>query len=229
MKAFLLSLICVCSLFAESYTVYSEQLPPFNYEQDGKVLGTSTAILKQLLAKNGDSINGAIQVGPWAKGYHTVLNTHNTILYSTAKTPEREALFKWVGPVDTLTIGLVAKKSKKVAIKSIECLHNYTIAAMYETTAENLLLNLGMKPEELDRFTNIYMQMRKLQEERVDALAYGIEAIHKLLLEMGLDPYEYETVYILKKAELYFAFNKETPDATIDKLNLLLKKLKAEK
>lgn len=229
MKLLVFSLVLLSSLYAEVYTVYTEELPPYNFSRDGKVEGRTTELLQKVLKQNGDAIQGKIHMGPWAKGYHAVLSTKNSILYSTARTKDRESLFKWVGPIDTVTIGLVAKKSRHITIKDAASLHYYKIAAPYETAAERLLLGLGFKAEELDQFTDIYVQMRKLQEERVDAVAYGIEAIHALLLEAGLDPYEYETIYVLKKSELYFAFNKDTPSSQIVALNQILKTLKVEK
>ena len=229
MKLLVFFLILFSSLYAEVYTVYTENLPPYNFLREGKVQGRTTELLHKMLEQNGDRIQGEIHMGPWAKGYHAVLNTKNTILYSTAKTKDRESLFKWVGPVDTVTIGLVSKKSRHIVIKDSASLHHYKIAAPYETAAERLLLDLGLQAEELDLFTDIYVQMRKLQEGRVDAVGYGVEAIHALLLEVGLDPYEYETVYVLKKSELYFAFSKDTPDSQINALNQILKSLKAEK
>ena len=229
MKLLLFFLSLFSSLYAEVYTVYTENLPPYNFLREGKVQGRTTELLHKMLKQNGDTIQGKIHMGPWAKGYHAVLNTKNTILYSTAKTKDRESLFKWIGPIDTVSIGLVAKKSRHIVIKDSASLRHYKIAAPYETAAERLLLDLGLHAEELDQFTDIYVQIRKLQEERIDAVAYGEEAIHALLLEEGLDPYEYESVYVLKKSELYFAFNKDTPDSQINALNQILKTLKAEK
>jgi polar amino acid transport system substrate-binding protein len=228
-KFLFLYLWVFASAYAEIYTAYTEQLPPYNFLKDGKIEGKATELLKKMLKKNGDALNGQIQFGPWAKGYQSVLNNKNTILYSTARTRDREFLFKWVGPIDILTIGLIAKKSKKIVIPNSDFLHHYKIAAMYETAAESLLFELGIKPDELDRFTNIYTQMRKLHEERIDAVAFSIESMKQFILEAGLNPDEYETVYVLKESELYFAFNKDTSESQIDSLNKILKTLKQEK
>ncbi|MDD3342881.1 MAG: transporter substrate-binding domain-containing protein [Sulfurospirillaceae bacterium] len=228
MKFLALFLGLISIVYAEAYTVYTEQMPPYNFVDEGKVVGSSTELLKALLKKNGDTIKGQIQIGPWAKGYHAVLSNKNTLIYSMARTKDRESLFKWVGPIDTLGIGLLAKKSKHVVIKDRESLHHYTIAAMYETAAESLLLSNGVRAEELDRFTNIYTQIRKLQEGRIDAVAFSIESLKALILEVGLDPDEYEVVYMLKQSELYFAFNKDTPEKKIRSLNDNLKLLKQE-
>lgn len=212
------------ALIAQTFTVYTEDLPPFNYLEKDKVTGSSTELLVKLLEKNGHTIaNNKINLTSWSRGYHEVLNTPNTILYSMARTQEREHLFKWVGPINTLRIGLVAKKNKHVVISEAKCLHNYTIAVRHDTAAEKLLLELGMKSEELDRFYSGLSQFKKLQEGRVDALASSIEATYATLEKEGLNPLEYEVVYLLSKSDLYFAFHKETDNAIIEQLNTTLK------
>ncbi|MBV5279024.1 MAG: transporter substrate-binding domain-containing protein [Campylobacteraceae bacterium] len=227
MRVFFIVGLLIAFLQANTFKVYTEELPPYNFLMEGKVAGTSTKILRDLMAKSGHKIEqDTVILASWARGYHEALNTKNTILYSMARTSERENLFKWVGPIDTLSVGLVAKKSSKVDIKSVECLHNYTIAVMHETAAESMLLNIGLKTEELERFSNVHAQLRKLQEGRVDAIAFGVESTYALLLELGLDPSEYETVYVLKKSDLYFAFHKSTDDTLIEVLNKTLRAIK---
>ena len=218
-----LALVC-SALFSQAFTVYTEQLPPFNYIENDKVIGSSTRLLEALLAKSGHTIaQGKINLVPWSRGYHEALTTKNTILYSMARTPEREELFKWVGPMNKLTIGLIAKKASRVVVNKPECLNNYTVAVMHDTASESILKNLGMKSENMERFSNPLAQIKKLHEGRVDAMAFGVEGMYQMLTTAGIDPSLYETVYVLKQSDLYFAFHKETDDALIEKLNEVLK------
>lgn len=53
-----------------------------------------------------------IHVWPWARSYETVMRNQNAVLFSAARTKVREDMFKWAGPILTLSIGLVAKKIK---------------------------------------------------------------------------------------------------------------------
>ena len=40
----------LCSfLQAQTFTIYTEQLPPYNFLENGKVVGSSTHLLKELL------------------------------------------------------------------------------------------------------------------------------------------------------------------------------------
>jgi len=218
-----LALVC-SALFSQVFTVYTEQLPPFNYLENDKVIGSSTRLLEALLAKSGHTIaQGKINLVPWSRGYHEALTTQNTILYSMARTPEREDLFKWVGPVNKLTIGLIAKKASRVVVNKPACLNNYTIAVMHDTASETILKNLGMKSANMERFSNPLAQIKKLNEGRVDAMAFGVEGMYQMLSAAGIDPSLYETVYVLKQSDLYFAFHKETDERLIQELNHVLK------
>lgn len=224
-------IFCIALLFTFSFSqtfhVYTEQLPPFNYMENDKVLGSSTTLLKEMFKKSGHSIaNNKINFTSWARGYHEALNTPNTVLYSAALTPARENLFKWVGPINKLTIGLIAKKSSKITIKDATCLNNYTIAVMPDTAGESILLNTGVKPENLERFSNATSQIKKLHNGRVDMMAFGVDSMFQLLRNEGIDPSEYEMVYVLKESDLYFAFHKDTDDAIIKTFNDILNTLK---
>lgn len=195
--------------------------------QEGKVVGSSTLLLKEILAKTGHTINdNTIHLTSWARGYNEVMQTPNTILYSMARTPERENLFKWVGPIGQLTIGLIAKKEKNVVIRDSSDLSKYKIAVMHNTAAESLLLNAGVASESLERFSNSTSQLKKLCEGRVDTMAFGIEGMFTMLKDAKIDPQLYEVAYVLKTSDLYFAFHKETSDEIIKELNEVLKSLK---
>ena len=227
MKSIFWIVLCVISSFAESFHVYTEQLPPFNYMENNKVVGSSTALLQEMFKKSGHTIaHGEVILTSWARGYHEALNTPNSVIYSTARTAERENLFKWVGPINKLTIGLIAKKSSKITIKDAACLNNYTIAVMHETAAESILVGAGVKAENMERFSNASSQIKKLHNGRVDMMAFGVEAMYQLLKNEGIDSSEYELVYPLKESDLYFAFHKDTDDSIIKAFNDILKTLK---
>lgn len=227
MKYLILLALLSPFLNAQIFSIYTEELPPYNYLENGQVVGSSTKLLKDLLEKSGHKIHqNTINLVPWSRGYHEVQNTKDTILYSVARTKERENLFKWVGPINKLTVGLVGKKSLKVNIKTPNCLENYTIGVMHDTAAESMLLNLGIKITDLERFSNPQSQLKKLNDGRIDMVAFGVEGLYFMIKDAGFDPENYETVYVLKEADLYFAFHKDTDDKTIEQLNQILKTIK---
>ena len=226
MKYLLLIAFFSFSLCAEVFKVYTEQSPPYNFLENGQVKGYSTRLVEKLFTQNGHQISdNTIQLLPWARGYHNVLNQENSMLYSMVRTPEREALFQWVGPIGKMTLGIIAKKSTQMKVTTLESLRQYKIATIPDTASEKALIDMGLRVENFERFSNRTSQLKKLQENRVDAIAFSVEAAFSLLKEMGCDVSEYEVVYVLKESDLYFAFSKNTSPKMISSLNETLKTL----
>lgn len=85
---------------AQPLTLITEDYPPLNFVTNGQLKGPSVEIVERIRAKLGlkQEIQ-EIKVYPWARGYRFLQTKANTELFSTARTKQREALFKWVGPV----------------------------------------------------------------------------------------------------------------------------------
>lgn len=226
MKHFLLIVFFSFTLCAEVFKVYTEQSPPYNFLENGKVKGYSTRLVEELFVKSGHQFfDNSIHLLPWARGYSTVQNETHSMIYSMVRSPEREALFQWVGPIGKMRLGIIAKKSTHLQVTTPAVLHRYKIATIPDTASEKALLDLGVPSVKLERFAHRTSQLKKLQENRVDAIAFSVESAFSLLEEMGYDISEYEVVYILKESDLYFAFNKETNPKIIANLNDTLKTL----
>src|SRR4051812_46813333 len=75
----------------------TESAPPSSILKDGKVVGHATEKIREMMARAHVSID--IEMLPWQRAYNRALLNADTCVYDTARTAEREALFKWVGPV----------------------------------------------------------------------------------------------------------------------------------
>lgn len=214
------------SLCAEVFKVYTEQNPPYNFLENGKVSGQSTTLVERLFAQCGHHmVDNSIHLIPWARGYHEVLHENNTMIYSMVRSPDREELFQWVGPIGKMTLAIIAKKSSQLSVATPSVLHRYKIGTIPDTASEKALLSLGFRTDELERFANVPSQFKKLKENRIDAIAFSVEGAFLLLKEMGCNVADYEVVYVLKESDLYFAFNKETNPKLIASMNKTLKTL----
>lgn len=102
MKSFRLILALLCVLpgafvRAEPYQIVTEEWAPYNYQQDDQLTGMATDIVRAIMTLTGDGFE--IVVVPSMRATHGLLNHPRTIMYSLFRTPEREALYKWVGPI----------------------------------------------------------------------------------------------------------------------------------
>jgi polar amino acid transport system substrate-binding protein len=227
MKILILFLILFGIMHAELFRAYSENMPPYSYIENGKASGVSTEILNKITKNSSVSIE-KIEILPWKRSYDKVLSTKNTVLYSAGRSEQREHLFKWVGPIDKIRVGVVAKKSSKFNIRKIADFRSYKIGTITKSFVEQKLLKEGVYQDNLDSFISIESQVKKLISGRVDMVAFSIPAICYFLQEAGENLNDYKEVYLLGEAELYFAFNKDSDEDIINELNRNIKNIDSE-
>jgi len=84
----------------EAFTYLTEHYPPLNYKEEGKLYGVSVDVLDALFEKmNVQLSRDNISLTPWSEAYQQTLAVENRMLFSTARVPERELLFKCVAPL----------------------------------------------------------------------------------------------------------------------------------
>jgi polar amino acid transport system substrate-binding protein len=205
----------------------TEENPPFNFEADGRIQGIAVDLLLQFSAATHFPVKpGDVEMFPWPRAYRALLKTPGTSLFSMARTEQREKLFKWVGPIYELTIGLTAKKDKHFKILSIQDLAELRVGSVLEGAPEQLLIKAGFDANKLQRVAKPEYNIKKLAADRIDALAFNTASTRYTMKSMGLNPEEYETVFVLKRAQLYYAFNRETDAAFIKAMNRALEAIK---
>jgi len=183
MKSVCLMMIIIGSLLpvldargADHWTIMTEHLPPYNFEENGVVRGISTDILIRIMQRLGyDTKRSDIQLLPWSRAYKLLQITPNSMLFSMVRTEQREPLFKWVGPLIRFDLGLIALKTKHITIDAIEDVKQYRIGAVRDGAPEQILLKQQVKPENIDSVTSAEMNIRKLSSGRIDLFAYSIE------------------------------------------------------
>lgn len=225
---FLLLLLFPGLLFAQpSLKVMTEELPPFNFIKDDRVVGISTEIVQAIFQQVGCSMEqNKVQMYPWTRAYHEVQDFPNTALYSMARTSDREDLFKWVGPIAAVTMGVIAKKNRGIKISTIEDFKQYQIGTVRDGAPEQLLIKSGVNVEQLSRLAFPEMNVKKLQTDRIDLFVFNVQTTQYLMLTLGINPEEYETVFSLKEMDLYIGLHRDTDVALVTALQRALDKMK---
>ena len=215
---------------AKDLTYITEQYPPYNFQEDGKLQGISVDLLEKIWQNMGVDLNrSAIKLLPWTEGYQRTLSENNTVLITTFRLPEREQLFKWVGPAASGTDVLLAKRGKNVTISDLQDLKKFRIGAIKDDVAVQRLLNSGLKKEDLILENTSAPIIEKLENGSIDAWAYNDLAGIALIQEAGVNASDYEIAYVLAQSDGYFAFNKETPDSVVQSFQKALDFIKNDK
>ncbi|MFH0966704.1 MAG: hypothetical protein V1862_03350 [Methanobacteriota archaeon] len=77
---------------------------------------------------------------PWNEAYKKAITDPNTAIFAIAKTPDRENLFQWVGPVLLYNISLYSKRSKNITITSNDELVNYKFGVVTDDVTIDVLV-----------------------------------------------------------------------------------------
>jgi polar amino acid transport system substrate-binding protein len=230
--AILIVLICSSTLLAADFpklTIMTEDYAPYNFKEDGKVQGIAVEMMVEMLKKVGSSQGlEDIKLLPWARGYNKVQTNSNAVLFSTTRTKERETLFKWVCPIETLITEAVALKSKNIKVNSNEDLLKYKIGCVLDDVGQQLLVAAGIPVTKLDKISSYETNVRKLDAGRVDLYVSSMSSVQLYANQLGIDPNKFESVYVLDKSHLCYAFNKDVSDDVINQLQKAYDELVAD-
>lgn len=158
-----------------------------------------------------------IKVVPWARGYNNTLNNDNSVLFTMAKTQERESLFKWVGPIYFAEHLLIGQADFAHKVETIEDAHQFSVAAIHNDISEITLREQDFSDEKIVLITHLRQAILMLKHGRVDLIIVSRSSLNALLNDQNLSMSDVKIVYSVNKVGNYFAFNKNTPDVLIEK------------
>ncbi|NOX33492.1 MAG: ABC transporter substrate-binding protein [Deltaproteobacteria bacterium] len=213
----------------DKLNLLTEEYPPYNYSENGEAKGIFVDSLDEILKMAGSTLTKKdVQILPWARGYNLCLKKKNILLFSMVFTKKRKPLFKWVGPVIQSRIVLHAKKSRRIKVNNSEDMKKYKIGVIIDDIGEQILTGLGIPEYTIQSVSRADSNVKKLVDDRIDLWAYGEATGRWFIKKSGYNAKDFESVFVLKRGEMYFAFNKNVPDNVIKKLQDALDKLKAE-
>lgn len=209
----LMILMQFTAIAGESYQILTENLVPWSYVEQGKVKGFSVDIVREIQKIVGN--RDTIQVTPWARAYSMIQKNPRTILFSTTRSPERENLFKWVGPLMQDSLFFYSYGSKKQSIQTIKDAQNVEMVLVARGYVDAQIL-------QAHGLTNLFytdspdQTFRMLIGDRAPLMSYATSILPGALKKYHIDPSKV-TRYPPKifDLNLYIAFSKDTPDSEI--------------
>lgn len=124
-------------------TVVTEQWPPYNYlSSSGEIIGSATEIVEQTLQQA--NIPYTLNMYPWARAYKTALEQPNVLIYSILRSPERERLFHWICPLNTIQYYFFKLSNREdIDINSLNDVKKYTLGLIRDSYMHNHLIKQG--------------------------------------------------------------------------------------
>lgn len=217
---FLTNLVC-----AQELTIITEEYPPLSSKKEDVFTGSSVEVVREILRRLNHPDN--IKMLPWARGYNLLTTLPNVVLFSTARTKERESLFHWVGPLCISRNGFYKKKGAGIKIHSLEDAKRVGSIATYKEDAREQMLKMWGFTN-LDSSNSAASNLKKLLSGRVDLWFYDNIGLSLLVKEVGADPTDIKLVYPVVEVGLYIAFSKETSKKIVEKWQTTLNDMKQD-
>ena len=221
------AIICFASSIAraQDLTIYAEDAAPINFERGGQITGSSTQIVMEILQRIG--IDTPITIVPWARGFQIALTQPNIVLFSVARSAEREALFHWVGPLAEVQNAFYVVRNSNVSIQTIDDARSVeSIGIRRADVRETYLNSIGFT--NLERTNSNQSNLRKLIDGRIQLWATSDIEVRGVPEQCGIDPSAIRHAYTFNKLRLYIVISKPTPVAVVRKWQNTLNEMKRD-
>ena len=217
---FVLMLLCSNAIGKEhsKLRVLTEVLPPFQYiNAEGELTGYSVVITKELLKRAG--IEAELEVFPWPRSYRLAEQNENVLIFSIARTKQREQNFHWIGSLFRESYSFYALDAPLTkTITQLEELKPYVIA-VNRSSPNDQFLTLNEFPS-IQRTADMEQTVRMFYAKRVDLLFGGILGIMEQAKNQQQDTGRLVKIFDVPElhSELFIAMSINSDPALITKL-----------
>ena len=209
-------------LLTENFPPYNMAKNGKNFAQDENINGIAVDIVREMFKRANVTYSLTLRF-PWERVYKLALEHPGYGAFVMARLPDRERLFKWVGPIGPDDWIMLAKADSKISLESLEDARKYRIGAYKGDAIAETLAKQGLKPIVVLRDQD---NAKKLVSGQIDLWATGDPAGRYLARQDGVNGLK--TVLRFNSAELYLALNKNVPDETVAKLQAALDQLRKD-
>lgn len=199
----------------------TEQLAPLNMSDDnGKTIrGVAADKVHELTRRSG--IESSMQLMSWNRAIELAKRQSDTCVFAAARTPEREANFKWVGPIARGDWALFGPAEKVGRITGLEQVRGARIGGYLGDAAGRYLEDFGY------RVVVSYsddVTVKNLLAGRLDYWVSSRKAAHAMIAENHAEGRLAELFHI-RSVDYYLACNLQTSDSVINSLRVALKQI----
>jgi polar amino acid transport system substrate-binding protein len=200
-------------------TILTEHSPPTSMLEngaaggEGMVIGAGTDKVREVMTRTG--IGYTMELQPWKRAYTAALERPDTCVFSTTRLPEREALFKWVGPTDSADWVLLGRSDHRYVLHTLDDARRLRIGTYIGDARDAYLRERGFK---VDPAQNDLINPEKLLIGRIDLWAASLRRGSAILQQNGWTD-KIVPVLVFRRVDLYLACHPNVPDALVARMN----------
>jgi polar amino acid transport system substrate-binding protein len=215
------TLVLLCPFLAapaaNALTLVTEENPPFNYTEQGKVVGISTDVVTEL----GKRASIALQIKsmPWEQAYIAAQRDKETCIYSTARLDNREQIFAWIGPIATNQWVLIGK-SDFAGLKRVEDARKYRVGVVAKDAKIEFLMSKGvtdLREVTDDGLVPPRLMLGKDDPDHLDLWATSAYGARRTAARANIK--DIKLILNLRRVPLYLACGRNTAPETVKALS----------
>ena len=223
-----ISCFSMAATMPEDMVFLTEEYPPFNYMEDEILSGLSVELLKTAIDRANMTIqNEDISLMAWSDAYRLALTRNNTGVFSIARTPEREDLFTWVGPLMQCPLVLFAEneslKTSRPDNKDLRAV------AIRDDIGIYISKEAGIPEENIFQVTTPAEAVQHLIDGMSDVWLYGQYPGESIIQTIAEAPDSFFILDDLGRFTYYIAFNPNSNPEIIEVLQAELDAMKKDR
>lgn len=223
--AFVFSIFPLTSVSAGQIKVACTDWAPYYFEDNGEIKGSGYEIAKMVNERAG--VEAKYLIEPWKRVYETGLNEPDYMISCLGRTPEREMLFQWIGPITTAKSYYLYKlKSSSLTLGTPEAFSNYKVGVIRGGHQESFARQLGFKDIKL--LTDQSALVKMLQAGRIDLVLDAEHVIESNANKDNIDLALFEKAEFAYDVAANLALSKNTSPEVVEKLQNAYKALSEE-
>lgn len=203
----------------------SEEFPPINYSADGSPRGLSIDLVNEIQRRLG--VQQPVEFMPWSRAFREAQGPGCTALFAMARTPQRERMFKWVGPIVTFYSSIYAPRRDGLRLRSLnDARQAESVLVVRDWYTAEQLSSQGFG--NLQTVSEPVQAIRMLLAGRAPLFATERISMPQIMAQAGIPEEALEIVYSFASAEGYIAMSLDTPDALVQAWNEKLREMKRD-
>ena len=215
----LLALLCTTAWCGEKPTLKGVTVLdnyPYSYVEHGVLQGLGIDVVKVLAERAGYQI--VIETQPPTRALKTAENEPFVMVFSLFRTPEREPLYYWIGPISTTELWLYKLKSRTdIHVHTLDDAKHYVVGTTASDATIPLLKQLGIQ---FDTAPSDLSNCRKFKFGRFDLVPVDPNGVKELMAacDIGVEQIE-KLVKLPTNTGIYIGIGKHTPKDVVNRLN----------
>ena len=160
---------------------------PFVYEEKGQLVGPAYEIALQVLKHSQHPFDYQLQ--PWARVYNDALNQPNFLVACIGRTPKREKLFHWIGPISKgVDIHFFKLSQNSLKISGLSQAKDYKVGAMRGTYNYDFLSVNGFEDENIHQSNTSKQLLNMLINKRYELVISDEKQLKSEAKKLNVNP-----------------------------------------